>query len=95
MKLMKTIQAVAFLVFYIYAFIVCLSQSVTTDTAWTLILIGKIIVGFILFYNLLILVVRLIELFNDASSTYGENAKPIPNQKIKSRLLTTTATKSK
>ena len=95
MKLMKTIQAVAFLVFYIYAFIVCLSQSVTTDTAWTLILVGKIIIGFILFYNLLILVVRLIELFNDASSTYGENAKPIPHQKIKSRLLTTTATTSK
>lgn len=85
MKLMKIVMSVAFLILYIFALIVCLSQQVTTDAATTLVLIGKIILGFILCYNVIVLIMRLVNLYGDASSTYGENAKPIPPQKVKTR----------
>ena len=95
MKLMKTVQTIAFLAFYIYALIVSLAQGVTASGASTLVMVGKIIIGFILCFNLLILIVRLFDLFGDASSTYGEKAKPIPPQKIKTRVLTSSTKTSK
>ena len=55
----------------------------TVETAKNLTIWMEILFTMILVWNLLILIVRIVDLMMDASTTYGEKAKPVPTQKIK------------
>jgi hypothetical protein len=69
----------AFLViFYVMVLIVAMSPQVSTGVAATLSTILLILLFTLLIGNLGILFYRLYDLMNDAASTYGEKAKPIP-----------------
>ena len=68
---------------YVFVFIVDLSQMVSVGTAKFLGTCMVIGVWLLLVLNLLILLYRLFELMGNSSSTYGENAKTIPPQKLK------------
>lgn len=79
----KLLLNIALLGFIVLAFIVDWNPKCEVDSAKTFVLIGKILIGFMLCWNVCILIYRLIDLHNDAESTIGEKAKPIPMQKIK------------
>jgi hypothetical protein len=83
MKLLKIVWHFLLFAFFVMVLIVALSPTVSVSVAKTLATILLILFFALLVLNMLILFYRLFDLMNDASSTYGEKAKPIPPLKVK------------
>ena len=83
MKILDLIFYFVLLLFFIFVLVIELSPMITTDAAASLTILIEIIFMFLLIWNLVILIARLVDLMMDASSTYGEQAMMIPPQKTK------------
>lgn len=91
MKVLKLVLHVFILTFFVLNLIIALTTTPDVSTARTLSQLLLINMFVLLSWNFTFFMIRLYDLLNDSKSTYGEKAKPIPPQKIKS----TTASGSK
>lgn len=89
MKILKLVLHVFILTFFVLNLIIALTITPDVSTARTLAQLLLINMFILLSWNLTFFIIRLYDLLNDSKSTYGEKAKPIPPQKIKSTTTTT------
>lgn len=83
MKIMDLVYQFFLFLYFIFVLVIEVSSTVSEETAKGLTIWMTILLFFLLCWILIILTYRIINLMTDASSTYGEKAKPIPPQKIK------------
>jgi hypothetical protein len=83
MKILKLVLHLSILVHFGLNLICAL--TITPDVSTARILGQAVLINlfFLLGWNLLFFIIRLYDLLQDSSSTYGEKAKPVPPQKIK------------
>ena len=84
MKILKLVLNLLILVFFVFCLIICFNYSPSVSSAKTLGFIVLLVIMILLSFNLLILLIRIYDLMVDAPTTYGERAKPVPPQKIRS-----------
>lgn len=84
-KILNLVFYFLLLLFFIFVLVIELSPMVSVDTAKSLTIWMEILFMTILCWILMTLVIRIVDLMLDAPSTYGEKAKPIPPQKIKTK----------
>lgn len=85
MKILNLVFYFMLLLFFIFTLAIECNPQVTVESAKNLTIWMEILFMTILVWNLLILIVRLVDLMMDAPTTYGEKAKPVPPQKIKTK----------
>lgn len=83
MKILKLVLHVFILVQFVLNLICALTTTPDVSTARVLAQLVLINLFILLSWNLMFFIIRLNDLLKDSSSTYGENAKPVPPQKIK------------
>lgn len=83
MKILNLIFYFMLFLFFIFVLVIDLSSQVSVDTAKGLTVWMELLHMTIMVWLLVTLVIRIIDLMMDAPTTYGETAKAIPPQKVK------------
>lgn len=85
-KFLKLGLNVLILGFWVMSLIIGLNPQAEVSSAKLTFTLLLAFYGAALCFNLLLLIYRIIDLISDSASTYGENAKPVPPQKVYSRV---------
>ena len=89
MKFLKLGLNVLILGFWVMSLLIGISPQAEVSNAKLMFTLLLAFYGAALCFNLLLLIYRIIDLLMDSPSTYGENAKPVPQQKAYTRVTST------